>query len=182
MLRRARKRSRIHLLEEQAVIRLLWACVLFPLTDTQGGEGGEGGLGPQQPELILFDQKKKTKKNHCYGPGKILFLHFIARIEDLQEVQRQEKTEEVTEIQVNFRRCHHSCNQSPVRPSPPFSQLKLSTCRKEGAKHSRASRSLAMKEGGGVGVNGHILAPCRRGQATRAFNPLSPSSFMNFFF
>lgn len=145
------------------------------------GAGG-GGWALNSRSWFYLTRKKTTKKNHCYGPGKILFLHFIARIEDLQEVQRQEETEEVTEIQVNFRRCHHSCNQSPVRPSPPFSQLKLSTCRKEGAKHSRASRSLAMKEGGGVGVNGHILAPCRRGQATRAFNPLSPSSFMNFFF
>lgn len=144
---------------------------------------GRGGLGPQQPEPILFDQKKNNKEKSLLWTWKDPFPPFYRSHRGPSgEVQRQEETEEVTEIQVNFRRCHHSCNQSPVRPSPPFSQLKLSTCRKEGAKHSRASRSLAMKEGGGVGVNGHILAPCRRGQATRAFNPLSPSSFMNFFF
>lgn len=82
--KKKRRRSRIHLLENQAVIRLLWTCVSFPLINTQMG----GGWALAAEANFIWFKKKKD----CYGPGNILFLYFIACIVDLQGRSSTRKT------------------------------------------------------------------------------------------
>lgn len=62
------------------------------------------GLGPQQLETISFD-----KRAHYYGPGNIIFSILLLVCRPSGEVY-QEVTEELTETQVDFWQCHHSCN------------------------------------------------------------------------
>lgn len=145
--------------------------------------GGGWALHSRRPFYLTRKKKKSLLWTWKYPFPRLYGLHSRPS----EEVQRQDKTEEVTETTWTSGCAIIPAINHLFRPSPPFLQLKLSTCRKEGAKHSRASRSLAMKEGGGGrgrgrGVNRHILARCCRGQATRARYPLSPSRFNHLFF
>lgn len=75
--------------------------------------------------------------------------------------------------------CCHSCDCLSGHVLPPCDWAP-STCRQEGAKHSRAS--FASHEGRKwVWVNRHIPALSRRGQAAQAFSSIAKRFILLFF-
>lgn len=69
----------------------------------------------------------------------------------------------------------------PIWPSPPFLRLTPSTCRKEGAKHSRASHSPAKKEESGSESTGTSQLLVVEVGLFRP-HPLLPSGLLSFVF